>query len=334
MKGKRILVWLLVVIVAVVLAGCGGSQQQQAAPAKKIEYPTKAVTVIHGFKPGGGSDQLSQLTQPFLEKVLKQQFANVYKPGADGAIAWKEVGKSSKPDGYTLTTVLTPKTQLNSFILDNAGYSMADFEPVANMVFDPGILVVGPNSKYKSMKELLDDAKANPGKVKMANSGKGGDDWFNAVMIERLAKVQFNDVPFEGDGPACQAAAGGHMDAATTNISVAVPLIKAGKLKPLAVYTEKRLPEYPDVPTLKELGIDLVEGSYRGYLAPKGTPKEIIDILADALEKVANDPEYKKVCASTNLLVDFKKGDANRTWLKSQEQKLAKVVEDMGLKKK
>lgn len=307
-----------------------GAQSASKEPAK---YPAKAVTVIHGFKPGGGSDQLAQLTGPFLEKVLKQQFVNVYKPGADGAIAWKEVGRNTKPDGYTITTVLTPKTQLNAMVLKNAGYTMADFEPIANMVFDPGVLVVSKNSRFKSVKDIIDEAKKTPGNLSMAHSGNGGDDWFNAVMIERLTGVKFNLVPFEGDGPATQATAGEHVDACTSNISIVVPLVKAGKLRPLAVYTEKRLPMLPDVPTLKELGINLVEGSFRGYLAPKGTPKNIVDTLADAMEKVANDPEYRKICEGNNLIVDFKKGDANRKWLQSQDEKLRKVVQEMNLNK-
>ena len=184
------------------------------------KYPAKAVTVIHGFKPGGGSDQLAQVTQPFLEKVLKQRFVNVYKPGADGAIAWKEVGKDTKPDGYTLTTCLTPKTQLNSMVNANAGYSMADFEPIANMIFDPGILVVGMDSKFKTLQDLIDAAKKAPGQIKLSHSGNGGDDWYNGLMIAKLAGVSFNLVPFDGDAPAWQAAAGGHVDVCTTNVGV------------------------------------------------------------------------------------------------------------------
>ena len=99
------------------------------------KYPAKAVTVLIGFKPGGGSDQLVQVTQPFLEKILKQRFVNVYKPGADAAIALKEVGKDTKPDGYTLTPCLTPATQLNSIRNPSAGYTMADFNPIANSSF-------------------------------------------------------------------------------------------------------------------------------------------------------------------------------------------------------
>jgi len=143
--------------------------------------------------------------------------------------------------------------------------------------------------------------------------------------------VTFNLVPFEGDGPANLAAAGDHVDACTSNISIVVLLAKAGKLRPLAVYTEQRLPMMPDVPTLKELGLNLVEG---GYLAPKGTPEKLIDILADAMEKVAKDPEYKKICDSSNLVVDFKKGEANRKWLQEQNEKLQKIVQEMGLGKK
>jgi putative tricarboxylic transport membrane protein len=141
----------MLIAVLVVLGMAAGLTAAYAA----AKYPAKAVTVIHGFKPGGGSDQLAQVTQPFLEKVLKQRFVNVYKPGATGAIAWKEVGKDTKPDGYTLTTCLTPQIQLNSMINANVGYSMADFEPIANMIFDPGILVVGMESKYKTFQELI-----------------------------------------------------------------------------------------------------------------------------------------------------------------------------------
>jgi tripartite-type tricarboxylate transporter receptor subunit TctC len=295
------------------------------------KYPAKAVTVIHGFKAGGGSDQLAQVTQPFLEKVLKQRFVNVYKPGADGAIAWKEVGKDTKPDGYTLTTCLTPKTQLNSMVNANAGYSMADFEPIANMIFDPGILVVAADSKFKTFQDLVDAAKKTPGQIRLSHSGNGGDDWYNGLMIAKLAGISFNMVPFDGDAPAWQAAAGGHVEVCTTNVGVVTGLVQGKKLRGLAVYTEKRLPSISEVPTLKELGVNLVEGSYRGYLAPKGTPKEIIDILADGLEKVSADPQHKAACAAQNMVPDFKRGDAFKTFLAQEEEMLRKIAKEMKL---
>ncbi|MBE3572508.1 MAG: tripartite tricarboxylate transporter substrate binding protein, partial [Moorella humiferrea] len=194
------------------------------------------------------------------------------------------------------------------------------------------ILVVPVDSKFKTIQDLLDYAKKNPGQLKLSNSGIGGDDWYNAVMIEKLAGVKFNNIPFEGDGPAWQAAAGGHVDANTNNLSTVTSLIKGGKLRALAVYTEQRVPMFPDVPTLKEAGINLVEGSYRGYLAPRGTPQEIINILADAMEKVANDPAFKKVCEDVNLEVKFMKGDEYKSFLDKELANLKKVVDEMGLK--
>ena len=295
------------------------------------KYPAKAVTVIHGFKAGGGSDQLAHVTQPFLEKVLKQRFVNVYKPGATGAIAWKEVGKDTKPDGYTLTTCLTPQIQLNSMINANAGYSMADFEPIANMIFDPGILVVGVDSKYKTLQDLLDAARKEPGKIRISHSGNGGDDWYNGTMIAKLAGVGFNLVPFEGDGPAWQAAAGGHVEAATTNVGVVTSLVQGKKLRGLGVYTEQRLPSIADVPTLKEQGVNFVEGSFRGYLAPKGTPKEIVGTLADGLEKVSADQQFKAACAAVNMVPYFLAGDAYKSFLATKEEALRKIVKEMKL---
>jgi putative tricarboxylic transport membrane protein len=304
-----------------------------AAPALAADtkYPLRAVTVVHGFKAGGGSDQLSQVTQPFLEKVLKQRFVNVYKPGADGAIAWKEVGKLTAPDGYTLTTVLTPKTQLNAIVNANAGYAMSDFEPIANMIFDPGVLVTGSDSKFKTFQDLVDAAKKAPGQIKMSHSGNGGDDWYGGLLISKLAGVKFNMIPFDGDAPAWQAAAGGHVDVSTNNVGVVTGLVKGGKLRALAVYTEKRLPSLPDVPTLKELGIDVVEGSYRGYLAPKGTPKEIVDVLADGLEKVSADPQFKQACATVNMVPVLMRGEEFRSFLAKKQASLARIAKEMGL---
>lgn len=291
------------------------------------------MTVIHGFKPGGGSDQLSQLTQPYLEKILKQQFVNVYKTGADGEIAWKEIAKSTKPDGYTLGTLLN-KTILNSMINKDAGYTMADFKPIAQVVWDPGILVVAQDSPFKTMQDLLDYAKANPGKLRMTNSGTGGDDWYTAVMIEKLSNTKMNHIPFEGDAPAWQAVAGGHADANSTNASVVTSLVKGGKMRALAVYSEKRLTELPDVPTLKELGINLVQGSARGYLAPKDTPQEVVDILANAIEQVTKDPEFIKATKAGSLDIIFKKGDDYVKALQEEEASMKKVIDEMGLSHK
>jgi tripartite-type tricarboxylate transporter receptor subunit TctC len=153
-------------------------------------------------------------------------------------------------------------------------------------------------------------------------------------MIEKLGNMKFNNIPFEGDSPAWQAVAGGHADANSTNASVVTSLVKGGKLRALAVYAENRLPELPDVPTLKELGINLVQGSARGYLAPKDTPQEVVDILANAIEKVSQNPEFIKTAKSGSLEIVFKKGDVYVKALQEEEASMKKVIEEMGLTEK
>ena len=138
-------------------------------------------------------------------------------------------------------------------------------------------------------------------------------------------------VPFDGDAPAWQAAAGGHVDVCTTNVGVVTGVVQGKKLRALAVYTEKRLASLPDVPTLKELGVNLVEGSYRGYLAPKGTPKEIITILADGLEKVSQDPQHKAACAALNMVPYFLRGEPYKSFLDKEEDMLRKIAKEMKL---
>jgi tripartite-type tricarboxylate transporter receptor subunit TctC len=208
---------------------------------------------------------------------------------------------------------------------------MADFEPIANMIFDPGILVVAPDSKFKTLAELIDAAKKAPGKIRMSHSGEGGDDWYNALLIEKLTGAKFNLVPFDGDAPAKQAAMGGHVDVCTTNVGVVTGLVQGKKLRSLGVYTAERLASIADVQTMKEQGVDLVEGSYRGYLAPKGTPKEIIKILADALEMVSKDPQFLQASAAINMVPQFKRDQEFKTFLDAEEAALRKIAKEMNL---
>lgn len=336
MIGRKIFTLTLLALFLLATIGCGtqtGAPKTEAPkPAeKKIDYPTKPITVLQGFKPGGGSDQLAQLIQPRLEKILKQSFVNVYKPGATGAIAWTELA-NSKPDGYTISITNTPMLQANYLMNKDIKYTLADLAPIANIVTDPGILVVRADGPFKSIQDFIDYAKKNPGKASVGNSGVGGDDYFSIIMIEKAAGIKLNSVPFEGDGPSWQAALGGHIDASSNNLGITYPLIKAGKLRALAIYAEKRVPMLPDVPTLKEIGINVVAGSSRGYSAPKGTPREILEISANAMEQAVKDPEVIKAAESMSLVLDFKKLDDYKRYLENDEQKFKKIIEEQGIK--
>ena len=182
------------------------------ASAAFAAYPTKPITVTQGFKAGGGSDTVAQLTQPYLEKVVGQSFINQYIPGATGAIAWTQLAKTAKKDGYTLSITNTPMLQTNYIMNKEIKYTIAELEPIANVVTDPGIIVVSKDSKYKTVQDLLEAMKQNPGKITVGNSGVGGDDFFTTLLFEKVTGLKVQMIPFEGDGPSWQAAMGGKID--------------------------------------------------------------------------------------------------------------------------
>lgn len=303
--------WVMGVLVVLACVMVGG--------AAFAAYPAKQITVLQGFKPGGGSDTLAQLTQPYLEKVIGQSFINQYIPGATGAIAWTQLAKTSKKDGYTISITNTPMLQTNYIMNPEITYNISELEPLANVVTDPGIIVVGKDSPYKTVQDFLQAVKDNPGKITVGNSGVGGDDFFTTLIVEKATGLKFQMIPFEGDGPSWQAAMGGKIDASFNNLGITYPQIKAGNLFPLALFAEKRYELLPDVPTLKELGHNVVSGSSRGYSAPKGIPGEARIALVEAFRKMAEMPEFVKACNDRASIIDMKFGDEYKAMLEEQE---------------
>lgn len=303
--------WVMGVLVVLACVMVGG--------AAFAAYPAKQITVLQGFKPGGGSDTLAQLTQPYLEKVIGQSFINQYIPGATGAIAWTQLAKTSKKDGYTISITNTPMLQTNYIMNPEITYNISELEPLANVVTDPGIIVVGKDSPYKTVQDFLQAVKDNPGKITVGNSGVGGDDFFTTLIVEKATGLKFQMIPFEGDGPSWQAAMGGKIDASFNNLGITYPQIKAGNLVPLALFAEERYELLPDVPTLKELGYNVVSGSSRGYSAPKGIPGEARIALVEAFRKMAEMPEFVKACNDRASIIDMKFGDEYKAMLEEQE---------------
>lgn len=299
------------------------------ASAQEVHYGSgDSVTVLQGFAPGGGSDTLAQLVQPYLaEELGGVTFVNQYQPGATGAIAWTQLAKQVEPDGETISITNTPMLMTNYIMNDSITYTIDELTPIANIVTDPGVAVVPANSPFQTFEDLMAAAKENPGTVTIGNSGVGGDDFFTSVLLEQAADVKFQKVPFEGDGPSWTAAMGGKIDASFNNVGITYPQVKEGNLRALVVFAEERLDELPDVPTAKELGYDVVAGSSRGYSGPAGMPEEARQHLIDAFTRVVENPEFQEAAAAQAINIDFIPGDDYAAFLKSQEEEFRGVWE-------
>ncbi|MCG8542289.1 MAG: tripartite tricarboxylate transporter substrate binding protein [Clostridia bacterium] len=328
----------IVALITTILVGCSQSEQETKSeeptkteaekekPKKKgSDYPNKPINMLMGFKPGGGSDALAQLAQPFLQEILGQSFVNQYKPGATGAIAWTELCKKTKNDGYTISVTNTPMLMTNYIMNEEIKYNINELEPLANVVTDPGVIVVGKDSKYSTAEEFFADAKANPGKITVGNSGVGGDDFFTILIFEKASGLKFNMIPFQGDGPSWQAAMAGKIGASFNNLGITYPQIKAENLKPLAIMAEERSPMLPDVPTVKELGWNVVSGSSRGISAPAGIPEDVKETLINAMKEMADKSEFKKAAADRALNIDMIYGDDYKAFLEKQEKDFTEI---------
>ncbi len=300
-----------------------------AASTMAADYPDKSISVLQGFKAGGGSDALAQLTQPFLEKYIGKSFVNQYIPGATGAIAWTQLTKQTKADGYTISITNTPMLMTNYIMNEEIKYNINELTPIANVVTDPGIIVVSKDSPYKTVQEFFEAAKKSPGTLTVGNSGIGGDDFFTTLIVEKATGLKFQMIPFQGDGPSWQAAMGNKIDASFNNLGITFLQIKAGNLRALALFAPVRDVNLPDVPTLKEIGFDVSSGSSRGYSAPKDIPAEAKEALLKAFRQMGDDPEFAKTAAERALTIDMKYGDDYTAYLQKQEVEFGKIWEEV-----
>ena len=303
--------YAVIVFLAVALATTVFAQGMSAA----ADYPQKPINTLMGFAPGGGSDVMLSMVRPHLEKVLKTTFVPIYKPGSGSDIALTELAMS-KPDGYTVVISCTPQVPINAYVRETA-YKISDLAFVANVVTDPGVLVVRAESPYKTIADVIKAAKEKPGTFSVGVSSAPGDDWFAMHLFEGAAQIKLNIVPFSGDGPSWQAALAGHIDATSNNLGIVYPQIRAGKLRALAIMTDKRSPIIPDVPTFKELGSNFTSGSSRGFSMPKNTPKAIIDTFAGTVKQVMSTEEFKANAIKTAFPTDFQGPEQYTAYIKS-----------------
>jgi len=258
-------------------------------------FPAHTVTVVSPFPPGGVSDVITRPLDASLEVVFKQPVVLENKAGAAGAVGAQYVAQA-KPDGYTLLTHIVSISgfaAVDKLFGRTPKFTNADFIPLARVVADPIVLIVNKDLPYKTVKDLVDDAKANPNKLIFSSSGLYGASHIPTALFAKTAgDLKMRHLPTNGGGPAITAVLGGNVNFFMSPTSIALPHIKAGKVRPLAVSSAQRAKSLPDVPTFKEQGYDLEYYFWVGIFAPKGTPEPIVKTLRAGLDKAAHSAQF------------------------------------------
>jgi tripartite-type tricarboxylate transporter receptor subunit TctC len=208
-------------------------------------------------------------------------------------------------------------------------YTYKSFDPIINVVKDPGMFLVRSDSPWKSLKEFLDYAKKNPDMITVGNSGTGGGVHLIALAFQKAAGVKFNHIPFQGGGPSVTALLGGHVNAVSVSPPEGIEHVKAGKLKIIALFSEKRFEMFPDVPTVKEQGVDFVMGQWRGLVSSKGTPPDVIKKLQDAFKKGMDDPVFQKNAKDMAINLHYLGPEAFEKLMAHDHESFGNLIKEM-----
>ena len=301
--------------------------------AAQEPYPSRPITVVAPFPPGGVADLTARPVAAAMEKVLKSPVGVVNKTGAAGAVGMQFVA-TSKPDGYTLLLALSSISiipEADKLFGRPPAFTVDQFAPIALISADPTILVVPADKPWKTAKELIEDAKKRPGQISFSSSGVYGTLHMAMELLSHAAGVKFRHVPYGGAGPALTAILGGHVDALASGPAVVLPHIKSGKLRPLAGWGDKRVAALPEVPTFRELGYaDAEFYIWAGLFAPKGTPEPVLAKLRDTLRAAVAEPEFKAAMDKLQTPIAFKQGVEFQRFFDADAKRLAEGVRKVG----
>lgn len=304
-----------------------------AAPAVAQEpYPTRPITIVVPFPPGGIADLTARPLAPALERALRQPVVVSNKAGAAGAVGMQSVA-IAKPDGYTLLLGLVSIStipEVDTLFGRTPTYTRDQFVGIARLNADPPLLVVGSETPWKSLKELVEAAKKRPGEITYASSGLYGASHVPMEMLLQAAGIRMRHLPTTGGGPAMTAILGGHAAAWASPPGLAVPHLKSGKLRALATWGATRLAAFPDVPTLKEVGYDVEYYLWAGLFAPRNVPAHVVKTLREATRRAVQDPEFKNAMAKIETPIAYQDAEEFKAWWDRDAQILAGVIKRMG----
>ena len=255
-----------------------------------LAYPDKPVQYVIPFAPGGESDVAARLQAQVFSAKFKQEMIVVNKPGAGGALAWSQLN-AMPGDGHTVVGVNLPHIVLQP-LEPGTQFKTEDITPVYFFHYTPDAIVVAADSPFKSFADFVKAARDKPETITIAGSGTNTANHVAQVRLDREQNIRTIYVPFKGTGDLVSSVLGGHVSAAMSYSTLAIQ--QKGKMRMLAVATEKRLPQFPDVPTFKELGMNWVDGAYRGIAVPKSTPPAVRKQVSDMMDAINKDPALRK----------------------------------------
>ena len=310
-----------------------GSAVTPAAAQGSEPFPTRAITIVNPFPPGGMADLTGRPLAASMEKVLKQAVVMQNKPGAAGAVGMQSVAVA-KPDGYTiLISVPSMSTvpEVDRLFGRTPTYTPDQFVTIARISAEPCILVVNAEQPWKTLKELLDDVRKRPNEITFSSSGIYGASHVPMEMLLHAAGgLRMRHLPTTGGGPATTAVLGNHAQLWLSPTGVASAHIKSGKLRPLAISGATRHPHFPDIPTLKEQGFDVEYYLWTGLFAPKATPPAALKALREAVKQAADDPAYKSAMEKIQTPVAYQDADDFKAWFEADSARLAVAIKRIG----
>src|SRR3954462_15897458 len=296
-------------------------------------YPSKPITLVVPFPPGGVAELVGRPLAAELEKSLRQPIVLINRPGAGGAVGMASVAKTPG-DGYTLLMALS---SISIFPVSDRingktpAYELKDFAPIALITADRTVLVVRADGPYKTLKDFVDAAKANPGKINYSSSGVYGTLHVSMEIFANAAGIKLFHVPYQGGGPAVTALLGGQVEASAQGPAAAIGQIKGGKMRALAGWGTERLKLLPDLPTFKELGYQDVEFYiWSGVFAPAATPAPIVSRLRGSVKAAGTSEDFKNVMEKVSTPVHYLDAPEFAKYWERDAQRLAAAVEKIG----
>ena len=304
-----------------------------AIPAlAQSDYPSKPVTMIVPFPPGGVADITARPLAEAMGRALRQPIVVENKAGAGGGVGMQYVAKA-KNDGYTVLLALSSISiipEADKVLGRDPMFQLSQLVPIARFTADPTVLAVRADGPYKSVAELIEAAKKSPGSIPYGSSGNYGTMHVPMEMLTGASGTKMLHVPFTGAGPAVVALLGGQVEALSTGPSSVIGHVKGGKLRVLATWGDSRHPAFPDVPTLKELGYDAQFSQWTGLFVPAGTPEPAIAKLRESAKFAINDPAFQASLAKLETPIQYLDQPQFRTFWDADARKLADVVKKIG----